>query len=132
MTIRAYLVAAALAAYAVSGAAHAQQADDATEVAALASLSVNAADAIAAAEAAGSGKVVELFLSASGAPHYAVTLMAADGTETNFVVDANTGAVVQVGEAWSDGDGDGETADDGPDGEGKDGESDDDGQHGEQ
>jgi len=113
MHIRSTLVAAVLTLAAFSGVASAQQADDPAEIASLASVSVSAADAIAAVEKIGGGKVVELSLDAAGAAHYAVTVMATDGTETNYVVDANTGAVVQVGEAWSDkGDGDGETMDD--------------------
>lgn len=129
MYIRSTLIAAALTLAAFSGVASAQQADDPSEIASLASVTVSATDAIAAAEKAGSGKVVELTLDASGAPHYAITLLAIDGTETNYVVDAMTGAVVQVGENWSDS-GDGEAMDDGPNandqGDG-DGETNDDG-----
>ncbi len=113
MYFRSTLIAAALTIAAFSGVANAEQTDDPAEISALASVTVSATDAIAAAEKAGNGKVVELTLEASGAPHYAITLQAADGTETNYVVDAMTGAAVQVGEASADnGDGDGETMDD--------------------
>ena len=113
MHIRNTLIAAALTLAAFSGVASAQQADDPIEIAALAGVSVSATDAVAAVEKLASGKVVELSLEAAGAAHYAVTVMAADGTEANYVVDARTGAVVQVGDAVSDnGDGDGETMDD--------------------
>lgn len=132
MYIRSTLMAFALVFAAFSSAASAAQADDPVEIAALAGTSVSAADAIAAVEKLGSGKVVELTLEASGAAHYAITAMAADGAETNYVVDANTGAVVEVGEAWVDtGDGDGEAMDDGPQGHDQgdgDGETNDDGQ----
>jgi len=132
MYIRSYVVAAALTLVAFSGIASAQQSDDPTEIAALASVSVSAADAIVAVEKLGKGTVVELTLETSGAPHYAITTLATDGTETNYVVDARTGAAVEVGEAWSDkDDGDGETMDDGPqsdDEQGSDGETNDDGQ----
>lgn len=83
---------------------------------------VDAAAAIAAVEKLGHGRVVELTLAGHGAAAtYSVTLQSDDGTETNYVVDAVTGAVVQTGEAWSSdeparGDGDGEAQDDGPNG----------------
>jgi hypothetical protein len=128
-------VAAALAASVLFGAvAHAEQNDQGAEIAAATTAKIDAVAAIGAVEKQGNGKVVELALEGHGAAvTYAVTLMAADGTETNYVVDALTGAVVQTGEAWSDqkdggevqddgpnaqdmGDGDGETNDDGPNG----------------
>ncbi len=113
MQIRSTLIAAALTLAAFSGVASAQQADDTAEIAALASVTVSASDAVAAVEKLSNGKVVELSLEAGGAAHYSATAMTADGTETNYVVDATTGAVVQVGDAVSDnGDGDGETMDD--------------------
>ena len=115
----AILIAASLA----SGAAHAEQNDQAAETAALAGATVSASEAIAAVEKLGSGKVVELALEGHGtAVVYAITLMNIDGTETNYVVDGKTGAVVETGDARSDdqGDGDGETQDDGPNGHGGD------------
>ena len=115
----AILIAASLA----SGAADAEQNDHAAEASAVAGATVSASEAIAAVEKLGSGKVVELNLEGhGGAIVYAITLMGTDGAETNYVVDAKTGAVVETGEAWSDdqGDGDGETQDDGPNGEGQD------------
>lgn len=115
----AMLVAVSLA----SGAAYAEQNDQASETSALAGATVSAGEAIAALEKLGSGKVVELTLEGHGtAIVYVVTLMNTDGTETNYVVDAKSGAVVETGEASSNdqGDGDGEIQDDGPDGHGQD------------
>lgn len=86
----------------------------------LGAATVDAATAIAAVEKLGHGRVVELTLAGHGAAAtYSVTLQSDDGTETNYVVDAVTGAVVQTGEAWSSDEparGDGEAQDDGPNG----------------
>jgi len=124
MTFGTNLAAAILiAASLVGGAAHAEQNDQAAETSAVAGATVTASEAIAAVEKLGTGKVVELTLEGQGtAIVYAVTLMGTDGTETNYEVDAKTGAVVETGEARSDdqGDGDGETQDDGPGGHGQD------------
>lgn len=123
MKFRTNLAAAILtAAVLAGGVAHAEQNDKASEISALAAAKLDAAAAIAAVEKLGNGRVVELTLEGHGAAvTYAVTLQADDGTETNYVVDAVTGAVVQTGEAWSNdepagGDGDGEVGDDGANG----------------
>lgn len=97
---------------------------------ALVTAKLDAAAAVAAVESVGKGKVVELALQVNGtAVVYAITLMAEDGSETNFVVDAKNGNVVEIGDIWTDeGDGDGETMDDGPQDQGDgDGETLDDG-----
>ncbi len=124
MTFRTNLAAAILvAASLASGAAFAEQNDQAAETSAVAAATVSATEAIAAVEKLGNGKVVELSLDGHGTGVvYAITLINTEGTETNYVVDAKTGAVVETGEASSDdqGDGDGETQDDGPDGHGQD------------
>ncbi len=120
MTFRTKLAAAMLiAASLAGGVAHAEQNDQAAETAAVAAATISAGGAIAAVEKLGSGKVVELTLEAHGsAVVYAVTLLNSDGTESNYVVDGKSGAVVETGEASTDeqGDGDGETRDDGPNG----------------
>jgi uncharacterized iron-regulated membrane protein len=55
---------------------------------------VSVAEAVAAVEANGQGKVVELALAGSAsAPVYNVTVQMPDGTESNFTVDAKTGKV---------------------------------------
>ena len=64
------------------------------ETAALSGTTVTVADAVAAVEAKGQGKVVELTLAGSAtAPVYNVTAQMPDGTENNFTVDAKTGKV---------------------------------------
>lgn len=128
MYIRSTIVALALTLSALSGAAHAGPTDDQTESAALANVSVTAADAIAAVVKLNGGTVVELSLDASGTPHYAVSSVASDGSEANFVVDAKTGAVVEVGNAWSDNRGGDGEAMDGAEQDGRDGEINDGGQ----
>lgn len=124
MTFRTNFAAAILiAASLASGAAFAEQNDQVAETSALAAATVSATEAIAAVEKLGNGKVVELALEGHGAAIvYSITLMGTDGAETNYVVDAKTGAVVETGEAWSNdqGDGDGEAQNDGPDGHGQD------------
>lgn len=85
------------------------------EGSALANVSVSAADAIAAVEAKGTGKVVEFTLLSEGNTSvYHVTTLTPDGAETNYAVDAKTGAVVATVDIASNdsGDGDGEYADD--------------------
>ena len=69
--------------------------DSASEASALASVTVSPADAIAAVEAKGTGKVVEMVLLSEGAAAvYQITTLMPDGTETNYAVDAKTGSVV--------------------------------------
>ncbi|MDB5506413.1 MAG: hypothetical protein JWR75_1051 [Devosia sp.] len=66
-----------------------------TEMQALAATSVTAADAVNAAEKASGGKVVELTLDmVMGKAAYRVTVVASDGLETNYLVDAATGSAV--------------------------------------
>ena len=89
-----------------------------TEQQAITAATVSATEAVAAAEKLGKGKVTELTLDMEGAaPGYRVTLAAADGTETNYLIDATTGTAVLVLEPKPDQQGqyneqDGETADD--------------------
>ncbi len=89
-----------------------------TEQQAITAATVSATEAVAAAEKLGKGKVTELSLDMEGAtPRYRVTLAAADGTETNYMVDATTGMAVLSLEPKQDQQGqeneqDGETADD--------------------
>ncbi len=71
-----------------------------SEVSALAAASVTAADAIASVEAQSKGRVVELALAAAGtSPIYNVTVQMPDGTESNFTVDARTGAIAASADA---------------------------------
>lgn len=71
-----------------------------TEMQAVNAAKVTAADAVAAAENASSGKVVELSLNIEATtPAYRVTVVSKDGTETNYIVDATTGAATLFLEA---------------------------------
>jgi|GEM_PF-6676127 len=80
-----------------------------SEVSALAATSVTAADATASVEAQSKGKVVELTLATAGASAvYNVTVQMPDGTESNFTVDAKTGAIAPSADA-----GDKQSADNG-------------------
>jgi hypothetical protein len=61
---------------------------------ALSGATVSAAEAVAAVEANGRGRVVELALAGPAlAPMYNITVQTPDGTESNFTVDAKTGKV---------------------------------------
>jgi len=99
-------------------AAQAPTMNEPTEQQAITAAAVSAAEAVAGAEKLGKGKVTELSLDMEGAaPGYRVTLSAADGTETNYLVDATTGTATLVLEPKQveqglDSDQDGETADD--------------------
>ena len=80
---------------AVFAAQTAATSDAALEAGILAGVTVPAADAIAAVETKDTGKVVELTLMSEGPTAvYQLTTLMADGTETNYAVDAKTGAVV--------------------------------------
>lgn len=108
------------------------QSEAATEATAVEAAKVTLAEAVASVEAKNTGKVVEAALVTEGtASVYLITTLQADGTETNYAVDATSGAIVvtvdmqgdhQDGqgdegpEGQNDGpnsDGDGETQDDG-------------------
>lgn len=99
-------------------AAQAPTMNEPTEQQAMTTATVSAAQAAAAAEKLGKGKVTELSLDMEGAtPGYRVTLVAADGAETNYLVDAITGTATLVlepnrDEQGQDNEQDGETADD--------------------
>ncbi len=92
------------------------------EAAALGAVTVSVTDAIAAVEAKGTGKVVELALLHEGnVAVYHVTTLLPDGTETNYAVDATTGAVVatvDVGQGEDGEQADGRDQDDGNGGDG--------------
>jgi hypothetical protein len=91
----------------------------ADEAAAISSATVTSAQAIATVEAKSGGKVVELQLTATAsAPIYNVTAQLTDGTESNFIVDALTGAVTPSTDVASGNSDDGETADAGSDDQG--------------
>ena len=91
---------------------------DQMEIQALGSVKLSMVDAIKAAEAAQPGKTAETqFDLENGMPAYEITVIAADGTEHNLMVDANTGKVEKLAtnedKAGQDGDGheDGEAED---------------------
>lgn len=66
---------------------------DVSEQQALAATKISASEAIATVEAASGGKVVEFTLDVDGTvPSYQVTVLGTDGTESNYLVDAVTGA----------------------------------------
>lgn len=73
------------------------------EAAALGTVKLSITDAIAAVTAKNTGQVVEAMLSANGAMAvYEVTTLMADGTETSYTVDAQTGDVVAAPDAQQD------------------------------
>lgn len=89
----------------------------ATEASALDSVTVSISDAIAAVEAKGTGKVVEAVLMSEGTVAvYEITTLMADGTETNYAVDAKTGDVVATVDAQQDEPG-GQDSENGEDGD---------------
>ncbi|MBN9306007.1 MAG: hypothetical protein BGO82_00750 [Devosia sp. 67-54] len=93
MRIKLAAVLAFLLAAAASSASFAVTSSSA-ESSALSGATVSVAEAVAAVEANGQGKVVELALAGSAsAPVYNVTVQMPDGTESNFTVDARTGKV---------------------------------------
>ena len=97
----------------------------AAEAAAVGAVSVTLADAIASVEAMNSGKVVEAALvTADATSVYQITTLQPDGTETNYAVDAKSGAVVTTVDQQDEGDdneGGYETRDDGDQGEANEG-----------
>lgn len=69
----------------------------ATEMQALMSAKLTAADAINAVQAEQPGKIAEVqFKVEQNAPTYEVSLLAADGTEHDFMVDAAAGVVTKI------------------------------------
>lgn len=111
-------------------AAFAAQNESAVEAAALDQVTVTLAEAVATVEAQNTGTIVEAaLLSESGASVFHITTLQPDGTETNYAVDARTGAVVTTvdvaGEEDDDNEHNGEGRNEGPNGDG-DGESQDD------
>lgn len=83
-----------------AGAASAATENDAshtTEMQALMSAKLSAADAIKAVQAEQPGKIAEVqFKMEQNASVYEVSLLAADGTEHDFMVDASDGAVINI------------------------------------
>jgi hypothetical protein len=74
-----------------------------TETQALTAAKVSAGYAVASAEIASGGKVVELSLDMEAtAPSYRVTAVSTDGTDTNYLVDATTGKAILFLEAKAD------------------------------
>lgn len=66
---------------------------DVSEQQTLAATKISASEAITTVEAASGGKVVEFTLDMDGTvASYQVTVLASDGTEINYLVDAVTGA----------------------------------------
>ncbi|MGN6487310.1 MAG: PepSY domain-containing protein [Devosia sp.] len=120
MTFRTNLAALLALTVLSGGVAHAEQNDQAAETSAVAHATITAAEAIAAVEKQGTGKVVELALEANGpGVVYRVTLMTADGTASTFTVDATTGAVMAAGQSSDNAEvagtsTEGENADEGP------------------
>jgi len=99
MIIAAAVVAAGLGATGITGALAASQngSKDTAEMQALMSAKLSVADAINAAEAAQPGKVAEVqFDLEKGVPSFEVSILAADGTEHDFMVDANTGKIQKL------------------------------------
>jgi hypothetical protein len=84
------------------------------EMQAFTATKVAAADAVASAETASGGKVVELSLDLEGkTPAYRVTTVSSDGTETNYLVDGLTGTSTLFLEAKSSDQMDGREENDG-------------------
>lgn len=93
-----------------------QSSSDAMEMQALADAKLSAADAMSAALAEQPGKVAELqFNLEKDVPNYEISILAPDGVEHDFMVDAGTGKVTKIA-ANEDKSGDGED-EDGEDGE---------------
>ena len=98
---------------------------DVSEQQALAATKITATEAIATVEAASGGKVVELTLDMDGTvASFQVTVLGPDGTESNYLVDAVTGAATVAPADESDdeqstdrGEGDDEGQDEGSEGE---------------
>lgn len=93
MTATSLLILALSAPLAGTAFAQSETADsDVSEQQALAATKITASEAIATVEAASGGKVVELTLDVDGnVPSFQVTVLAMDGTESNYLVDAVTG-----------------------------------------
>lgn len=90
------------------------QSGSAVEAAALDAVTVTLAEAVSAVEAKNTGKVVEAALVTEGTTSvYQITTMQTGGTETNYAVDASSGAVVVTVDME---DGHGKQGDEGPDG----------------
>lgn len=94
---------------------------DQAEMQALGTVKLSMVDAIKAAETAQPGKTAEVqFDLENGAPAYEVTIIAADGTEHNMMVDANSGKVQMLA---ANEDGPDMNANDQDDGETEDGDN---------
>ncbi|OYR17466.1 PepSY domain-containing protein [Brucella grignonensis] len=96
MIIAASVLVAGIGAAGVTAASAANDggAKDKAEMQALMGSKISITDAIKAAETAQPGKVAEAqFDLEKGAPAYEISIIAADGTEHDFMVDANTGKV---------------------------------------
>ncbi|WP_346900501.1 PepSY domain-containing protein [uncultured Roseibium sp.] len=90
---------------------------DAQEMQALADAKLSAADAMSAAQTAQPGKVAELqFNLEKDVPNYEITILAPDGIEHNFMVDAGNGNVTKIAaNEDKSGDDDDEDGEDGED-----------------
>ena len=91
----------AVAGIGVAGAGVASASDgsknDAIEMQALTDAKLSAVQAIDAAQATQPGKVAELqFNLEKNVPNYEITVLAADGVEHNFMVDATSGKVTVI------------------------------------
>ena len=81
----------------VANASDVKDASHAMESQALMSAKLTAADAIKAVQAEQPGKIAEVqFTVDAKMPAYEVSILAADGTEHDFLVDASAGAVTKV------------------------------------
>ena len=104
MTATSLLILALSAPLAGTAFAQSETADtDVSEQQALAATKITASEAIATVEAASGGKVVELTLDVAGnMPSFQVTVLAMDGTESNYLVDAVTGVATVAPSDQSD------------------------------
>lgn len=125
MIIAAALVIAGLGATSITGALAASDngGNDTAEMQGLMSAKLTAADAMKAAEATQPGKVSEVqFDLEKGVASYQVSILASDGTEHGFMVDATSGSVTKIA-ANEDGQHGGDNDSDGDNGENESGEN---------
>lgn len=125
MIIAASVLAAGIGAAGVNAASAANDggAKDQAEMQALTGSKISITDAINAVEKAQPGKVAEAqFDLEKGAAAYEISIIAADGTEHDFMVDANTGKVEKLA-ANEDQNGTEENGENGENGESEEGEN---------
>lgn len=119
MIVAAALVASGLgiASFGMASAASDSSAADTKEMQALSTAKLSAMDAIKAVEAQQPGKVAEVeFDIEKGVASFEINILAADGIEHDFMVDANSGTVTKIaanedqnGDDGDDENGDGDT-----------------------